>query len=159
MMSYIQQLNLTSSYELVFKGIHNPPGPADGLRRQGGRMTPSSPIIPASLCHGQHTRIQVLPWLLQVSGFGKKKRMEGDIGRKKRRRSFTHQFTVPYPLALVNPTEMATTKAGSPTEMKQEKNGHLSICAALLPLNRIIYPVLPGVILAPSVPARVFGRD
>lgn len=54
---------------------------------------------------------------------------------------------------------MATTKAGSPTEMKQEKTGHLSICAALLPLNRIIYPVLPGVILAPSVPARVFGRD
>lgn len=42
---------------------------------------------------------------------------------------------MPYPLALVNPTEMATTKAGSPMEMKQEEIGHLITCAALLPLS------------------------
>lgn len=155
----MQQLNLTSPYELVFKRIHNAPQPADGVRRQGGRMGPFSPIIPASLCHGQHTRIQLLPWLLWVSDWILTKRMEGETGRKRKESSFTYQFTVPYPLALVNPTEMATTKAGSPVEMKQEKIGHLSICAALLLLNRIIYPILPSVILAPSVPAWVFGRD
>lgn len=80
----MQQLNLTSPYELVFKRIHNAPQPADGVGRQDGSFLSHHPCFPLPWAAHQNLAPTLAPvgqWLdfdKKDGGWDRKKK-EGEL--------------------------------------------------------------------------------